>query len=392
MNADVLRAWWAHRQGLDGSLEGADPAEVLAAVGWARSVGGVGPYLTMHARAGTARKEADTAVAALAIHELPSARGCTYVVPAEDFALALTVSQGFGDGEAATARKLGVPDKEIDRLCEVLLDALADQPLDPAGIKDVAGDAARNLGPAGRKNGLATTLPVALGRLQSSGQIRRVPVNGRLDQQRYRYVRWDAGPLAAGAPSVDDARTELAERFFTWTGPATLGHFRWFSGLGAAAAKSALAPLDLVPVDGLDDHLVLACDAAELLAFDRPSSPEVSLIAGIDSLALLRRDADSLVERADSEHPLLASERGGGLADLPDHAIVDRGQVIGLWEFDPGDGEVVWATFAKADAAVRDAVATTEAFVRDHLGDARSFSLDSPESRKPRLDLLREYQ
>ena len=93
MNEAKLRAWWWHRQGLDGSLRGAAPAAVLERSGWARSVGGVGPYLTLFARAGTSREAADAAVAALEIHELPSARGCTYVVPASDFALALTVGQ-----------------------------------------------------------------------------------------------------------------------------------------------------------------------------------------------------------------------------------------------------------------------------------------------------------
>ncbi len=31
-------------------------------------------------------------------------------------------------------------------------------------------------------------------------------------------------------------------------------------------------------------------------------------------------------------------------------------------------------------------------FVREELGDARSFSLDSPASRRPRLNALREMQ
>jgi hypothetical protein len=39
---------------------------------------------------------------------------------------------------------------------------------------------------------------------------------------------------------------------------------------------------------------------------------------------------------------------------------------------------------------VEEAIATTEAFVRDQLGDARQFSLDSPESRKERLAALRK--
>ena len=52
MDEERLRAWRWHRQGLDGSLEGATAAEVLERTGWARSVGGVGPYLTLFARAG----------------------------------------------------------------------------------------------------------------------------------------------------------------------------------------------------------------------------------------------------------------------------------------------------------------------------------------------------
>ena len=59
---EKLRAWWSHRQGLDGRLVGARPAEVLEQTGWARSVGGVGPYLTLFARGGASREAADEAV------------------------------------------------------------------------------------------------------------------------------------------------------------------------------------------------------------------------------------------------------------------------------------------------------------------------------------------
>jgi hypothetical protein len=55
----VLCAWWAHRQGLDGSLAGATAAEVFARTGWARSVGGASPYLTLFSRAGIRREDAD---------------------------------------------------------------------------------------------------------------------------------------------------------------------------------------------------------------------------------------------------------------------------------------------------------------------------------------------
>src|SRR5207249_4816259 len=95
MDKTKLQAWWSSRQGLDGSLAGTPPAEILARSGWARSVGGVGPYLTLFSRGGVSREAADAAVAKLQVHELPSARGCTYVVPSEDFALGLKLGQSF---------------------------------------------------------------------------------------------------------------------------------------------------------------------------------------------------------------------------------------------------------------------------------------------------------
>src|SRR5215472_8980945 len=119
-----LRAWWSHRQGLDGRLAGGSTATILEQAGWARSVGGVGPYLALHARAGTAREVADRSAASLEIHELPAARGCTYVVPAKDFALALTAGESFGAADMKVAYKLGVTDKEVDKLCEAVLGAL----------------------------------------------------------------------------------------------------------------------------------------------------------------------------------------------------------------------------------------------------------------------------
>ena len=66
-----LRAWWSHRQGLDTSLNNESAREVLRRTGWARSVGGVGPYLTIFARNGDGREDVDRTAASLEIRELP---------------------------------------------------------------------------------------------------------------------------------------------------------------------------------------------------------------------------------------------------------------------------------------------------------------------------------
>jgi hypothetical protein len=393
-SAARLRAWWWHRQGLDGGLAGATPAHVLARAGWARSVGGAGPYLTLFARAGTPRAGADAAVAALAIHELPAARGCTYVVPAEDYGLALALARAAGGGEPAVARALGVADAEVDALCEAVVAALAGGPMDPDAVRAATGAASRSLGEAGRKRGLATTLPLAFGRLQAEGRVRRVPVNGRLDQQRYRYARWDAGGRGAPAFAGPDPYGALARRFFAWHGPATVAEFQRYAGLGARAARAVVVPLGLVPAWPGADRLLLPDDADAFRAYAPPAEPRYALLGSLDALVAARRDVRSLVDDADAERPALTASTPralGTLQDLPSHAVVDRGRVVGLWEYDPAAGDVAWATFDDRHdrPALRAAVDRTAAFVRDQLGDARPFSLDSPAGRRPRIDALR---
>src|SRR6185295_9127151 len=106
-----------------------------------------------------------------------------------------TVGKDFGKGELNVAHKLGVTDKEIDKLCDAVLNALTEGPLDPNQIREATGNASRSLGEEGKKKGMTTTLPLALGILQAAGDIRRVPVNGRIDQQRYQYIAWRPNPL-----------------------------------------------------------------------------------------------------------------------------------------------------------------------------------------------------
>jgi Winged helix DNA-binding domain len=386
MDTGKLRAWWAHRQGLDGSLGTATPAEVLTRTGWARSVGGANPYLQLFGRAGIDRETADRAMNELAIHELPSARGCTYVLPASDYALGLTVGVNGPRGEVATVEKLGVSRAEIEKLEAAVLDALANGARDPRELRDLLGDAVRDLGEPGRKKGVSSTLRVALGLLQAAGEIRRVPVDGRFDRQRYSYVRWS--PVGA-SPTVEEARTEPARRYWTWTGGASLAQFRWFSAFSAKDAKAAVQPLGLVALDS--SLLALPEDAAAYAEFVPPAEPRYSLLGWIDGLVLLRRDLASVADEADMVR--IRSAFGlRNLTDLPSQAIVDRGRLAGLWDYDAAAGEIVWTVFGAADAALRSEIERTEALVRDQLGDVRGSSLDAPDKRTARLDAIRSLR
>ncbi|WP_445155345.1 DNA glycosylase AlkZ-like family protein [Arthrobacter sp. Hor0625] len=389
LTPERLRAWSWHRQGLDGSLAGCSADEVFARAGWARSIGGANPYLTLFARAGIRRAQVDADVLAHKILELPTARGCTYVLGADDFAWSLRLGRGAAESGFRVVGRLGVDRGEIALLEEQVLHTLTEAgvPLDPRRLKDELGDSVRNLGEEGKKKGAATTLPTALGILQADGRIRRVPANGRLDQQRYAYEPWGLSPSTL---SDEEVREELIRRYLGWTGGATFKQSRWFSGFTVAQSRDAFAAVGAVEVPtaaGGDPLWMLPDDVGLLAAFEEPAEEQIQLLAGSDSLVLLRRNAAELLAEEDQDKQTLGSL--ALQADLPDHPILDRGRIIGLWQYDPGREQVAAWVFTAPTPAVAQRIAEVEAWIKADLGDFRAYSLDSPASRQPRIDALR---
>ena len=120
------------------------------------------------------------------------------------------------------AEKLGVTAKEIDKLCDAVLAASKRARSTRKRLREATGKASRNLGEEGRKKGLTTTLPVALEKLQASGDIRRIPMNGRsISSATIRAVASES--VCAASSSHGEAFTELARRYFAWIGPASAG-------------------------------------------------------------------------------------------------------------------------------------------------------------------------
>ncbi|MHA7271609.1 DNA glycosylase AlkZ-like family protein [Arthrobacter sp. HLT1-20] len=386
MDSAMRRAWSWHKQGLDGSLAGNNASTVLNKAGWARSIGGANPYLTLFSRAGIRRAEADADVVALAIHELPTARGCTYVLGAPDFAWALTLGQPAAESTLKVLDRLDVAREEVHALeaqtLQVLQDAAANnQVLDPKQLKDLLGSAVRSLGEEGKKKGASTTLPTVLGLLQADGRIRRVPVNGRLDQQRYAYTAWGLPPAKE---SPEQARAKLMENYLGWTGGATLKQTQWFTAFTVAQSKAALAVVQAVEAHGM---WMLPADAEKAADFVPEQQEQIQLLASSDSLFLLRRNAAEHVAEEDA-HLQFLDDKLSLQGDLPDHPIVDRGRIIGLWQYDPGQERIAHWLFNAPSNAVKHKIQQVEAFIRDDLGDFRTFSLDSPQSRQKRIDSL----
>jgi hypothetical protein len=188
--------------------------------------------------------------------------------------------------------------------------------------------------------------------------------------------------------SLEEVQVELARRFFRWIGPATVDHFCGFAALSKKDGKVATADLGLVSTD---DGLLLPDDVDAWHAFKTPSKPHYVAVGSLDNITHLRRDVAGLLTKDDAAR-LVWGEKGpmalGGLSDLNHHAILDRGRLVGLWDYDPGARKVVWTVFEPASAALQAEMARVEAFVQEDLEDARTFSLDSPASRAGRLAAL----
>jgi hypothetical protein len=133
-------------------------------------------------------------------------------------------------------------------------------------------------------------------------------------------------------------------------------------------------------------------DLDALRDFKPPRHARYALVSSLDGISHLRRDVHGLLSEEDTRRKVFferGAKEAGSLSDLENHAILDRGRLVGLWDFDVESASIVWMSFIPKDKDLVEAVARTERFVRDELGDARSFSLDSPKSRSPRIQALR---
>lgn len=368
--------------------------------GWIRGVGSCTPYNHFHTRAGFSREQVDQAVANLEIYELPAARGCTYIVPKQHFAIALALAQFPGDEPKMDTgeRKLGFTWEQIDNLKSAVLSALKAGPADPRQLKAELGDKVKSFGADGKKYGITTDLPGVLQRLQKEGQIRRIPLDGRLDNERYAYTLWEENHLADFNLAKPELQAKLAQLYFNWIGPASLEEFVWFSGFSKRDARAAMEANQLLEWQpsyfGFQTHTDSIESWQDSLTSDTRKPPESNpqFLTCLDNLIMLTRNLALHIDETDQ--PFVAKIEGneipkGSLFDLDNHPIFDRGRLVGLWVYDEPNQELIYSAWAGDKDLIAQRAIETETYIKEQLGDARSFSMDSTKSRQPRINLLR---
>jgi len=154
--------------------------------------------------------------------------------------------------------------------------------------------------------------------LAHAGLICPGPLEGR--QQTFVLLEdWAPNPREL---SGEEAMRELAIRYFTGHGPATLHDFCWWSGLTVTEAKKAAADADGV----------LFCETIGGTAYwsggdgaDSEGPPDVALLAGYDEYLLGYKDRSAMLK---PEHaPKIVPGGNGVYAPM----LVIGGEIAGVW-------------------------------------------------------------
>ena len=193
---------------------------------------------------------------------------------------------------------------------------------------------------------------------------------------------------------IDDARN-IAKLFFAQHAPASFEHFVNWSGLTKTAAKAAVAELGLreVEVEGPEGTFtdMLATKAA-LDAANAKGKPKGEAILGLQDLYLVVRGGPASVCPAahlDVDIPRWGPMRGGPIRGTKHphlRAVLVAGELAGFWEVNAAMDEqhIAWLETPGKAAAGRaeKKVKALREFMRDELGHAKTFSIDSD----PKID------
>ena len=218
----TVRAWTVR------SKDKSSAEEVLDRAGWARSVGGVSPYLTLFSRAGITREQADSDAAKL--EDLRTAERSRLHLCSPRFGLRL------GARRRARLHRRNKDSRQAGRHRKRNRQALrrrgrgARERLRsiPTGCARPPVKLVRNLGEEGKKKGLTTTLPVAL---EKAAGLRRHPPRSR---QR---------PLRSAALSIRALASESSARVQAIAGASsnrTGAKIFWLDRAGIAGRVSDL--------------------------------------------------------------------------------------------------------------------------------------------------------
>lgn len=138
------------------------------------------------------------------------------------------------------------------------------------------------------------------------------------------FVLLDEWVPSAKGMKRENALAELARRYFTSHGPATVQDFVWWSGLTAADAKAGLElTASQLAAETVDRKVYWMTKARPAL---RQAEVTVHLLPGFDQYLLGYKDRGAVL---DAQHALKIVPGSNGMF-MP--TIVNEGHVVGIWK------------------------------------------------------------
>lgn len=323
---------------------GASVAEVVAAMGAVQAQDSLGAKWAVGVRlppAAASEAQVDQALADGSILRIHAMRGTWQLVaPADARWLLALVGPRVLAKAAPRFRQLGLDEGTFRRCLHLLEGAVGPH-------EELTRAELRMVFARGKVDAEGERLSHILGRAELEGLLCSGRPRGRQPTWT-QLARW-AAPLprtfaSSGASSGDRsggatidraaAAAELARRYFTTRGPATLDDFVWWSGLTVAEARAGL--------DGVSASLVAETYGGRTTwRSDRraakPTSPSVHLLPAFDEYFVAYRHRDAVVAPAHARR----LNAGGGM--LSPSVVID-GKIAGLWRRTLGPKQTVSVT------------------------------------------------
>jgi hypothetical protein len=301
-----------------------DPADPVRWLGAVQAQDYLGSLWAIGLRTRAATEQVvERAIAERAIVRTWPMRGTLHFVAAEDarWMLELMTPRVVTASAGRLEREYGLDEKAFGRSGEAVARALE-------GGRHLTRDALyRTLEDARISTGAGRGLHITW-RLAHDGLICFGPREGR---QRT-FVLLDEWIPGAKRMARDEALAELARRYFTSHGPATVHDFAWWSGLRLSDAADGLR------MAGRELAFFDLADRTYWASWSTPpdgSSPRAFLLPAFDEYTVAYRDRGAVVEPRHGRHM--------GDMDILRPAIVVNGRVVGTWTRTLGKGSVEFA-------------------------------------------------
>ena len=344
-NSDIARQRLANQRVSVTTFE--KPGEVVRWLGAVQAQDYLGALWALGLRTrGATEADVERAIAGRTIIRTWPMRGTLHFVAAADvrWMLRLLTPRVVSGSALRLHREFGLDEAAFTRARRVLARALGGGRQLSRGSIYEALEAARI--PTGAGRGLHI-----LSRLAQDGFICFGAREGR--QQTFALLdEWS--PPAGPAPSRDESLAELARRYFTSHGPATVRDFAWWSGLRAAEAAAGLEMVkSQFARETIDGQVYWLPTSAPAVKGRR--KPRVHLLPAYDEYTVAYKDRGAVMDRAGAK----GATHGYSILQP---VIVADGQIVGTWKraFKKGAAVIapsLFADFEEAEARAFDEAA-----------------------------------